>query len=411
MMALGSIKQFLNDMRRQKLRTILTMFGIFWGTCSIVLLFAFGKGIGDAQIKSQKGLGENIAIVWPGITSIPYKGLPRGRRVRYTEDDIKLIKDRAVTISRISPEYSRWNVAMKFGKQSVVQNMVGVWPEFGDMRNLIPNSGSRFINDLDMSEKRRVVFIGDKLKTDLFADAEAVGQTVLMNGVPFTVVGVMKSKKQDSSYNGRDSQKAYVPASTFKSMYSYRYPNDFVVQCKPEFTMKMSRDEIEEFLGARYKFDPDDKEALSVWDTTEGIAFIKTFFMAFQMFLVGIGVATLITGGIGVSNIMNVVLEERTKEIGIKMALGARKSYILAQFIFETLLITAIGGVLGFLFAYLIVKIFPLFKLEEFVGVPTVNVWGAVLAMALLGIVGLVAGVFPARRAANLQPVKALKLF
>ncbi len=411
MMTLGSLKQFLNDMRRQKLRTILTMFGIFWGTCSIVLLFAFGKGIGDAQIKSQKGMGENIAIVWPGITSIPYKGLPRGRRVRYTEDDIKLIKDRAVTISRISPEYSRGNVVLKFGKQSTAQNMVGVWPEFGEMRNIIPNSGSRFINDLDMSEKRRVIFIGDKLKTDLFAGTEAVGQTLLMDGVPFTVIGVMKPKKQDSSYSGRDSQKACIPASTFQSMYSYRYPNDFVVQCKPEFTMKMSRDEIEEILGARYKFDPDDKEALSVWDTTEGIAFIKTFFMAFQMFLVGIGVATLITGGIGVSNIMNVVLEERTKEIGIKMALGARKSYILSQFIFETLVITAIGGAMGFAFAFLIVKVFPLLQLEEYIGVPTVNVWGAVLTILLLGIVGLFAGIFPARRAANLQPVQALKLF
>ncbi len=411
MMALGSIKQFLNDIRRQKLRTILTMFGIFWGTCSIVLLFAFGKGIGDAQIKSQKGLGENIAIVWPGITSIPYKGLPRGRRVRYTEDDIRLIKNRAETISRISPEYSKWNVTMKFGKHSVTQNMVGVWPEFGEMRNLIPNSGSRFINDLDMSEKRRLVFIGDKLKADMFAESEAVGQTLLMDGVPFTVVGVMKPKKQDSSYNGRDSQKAYIPASTFQSMYSFRYPNDFVVQCKPQFTMKMSRDEIEEVLGARYKFDPGDKEALSVWDTTEGMAFIKTFFMAFQMFLVGIGVATLITGGIGVSNIMNVVLEERTKEIGIKMALGARQSYILAQFIFETLLITAFGGMLGFGFAYLIIKVFPLLKLEEYVGVPTVNVWGTIMAIVLLGIVGLVSGIFPARRAANLQPAQALKLF
>ncbi len=410
-MALGSIRQFLNDMRRQKLRTILTMFGIFWGTCSIVLLFAFGKGIGDAQLKSQKGLGENIAIIWPGITSIPYKGLPRGRRIRYTEEDIRLIKNRTETISRISPEYSRWNVAMKFGKQISTQNLVGVWPEFGEMRNLIPESGSRFINDLDMSEKRRVVFIGDKLKADLFAEADAVGQTLLMDGVPFTVVGVMKKKKQDSSYNGRDSQKAYVPASTFQSMHSYRYPNDFVVQCKPEFTMKMSRDEIEEVLGARYKFDPDDKEALSVWDTTEGIAFIKTFFMAFQMFLVGIGVATLITGGIGVSNIMNVVLEERTKEIGIKMALGARKSYILTQFIFETLVITAIGGALGFGFAYLIIKVFPFLKLEEYVGVPSVNGWGAIMSVVLLGIVGLVAGIFPARRAANLQPVKALKLF
>ncbi len=411
MMALGSMKQFLNDMRRQKLRTILTMFGIFWGTCSIVLLFAFGKGISDAQIKSQKGLGENIAIVWPGITSIPYKGLPRGRRIRYTEDDIRLIKNRAETISRISPEYSKWNVIMKFGKQTTTQNMVGVWPEFGDMRNLIPAVGSRFINDLDMSDKRRVVFIGDKLKTDLYGESEAVGQTLLMDGVPFTVVGVMKTKKQDSSYNGRDSQKAYIAASTFQSMFSYRYPNDFVVQCKPEFTMNMGRSEIGEVLGARYKFDPNDKEALSVWDTTEGIAFLKTFFMAFQMFLVGIGVATLVTGGIGVSNIMNVVLEERTKEIGIKMALGARQSYILTQFIFETLVITAIGGAMGFAFAFLIVKIFPMLQLEEYVGVPTVNAWGAVMTIILLGIVGLIAGVFPARRAANLQPVKALKLF
>lgn len=411
MIALGSIKQFLNDMRRQKLRTILTMFGIFWGTCSIVLLFAFGKGIGDAQIKSQKGLGENIAIVWPGITSKPFKGLPRGRRVRFTEDDIKLIKQRAETINSISPEYSRWNVAMKFGKQSTVRNAIGIWPEFGGMRNLIPDSGSRFINDNDMAEKRRVIFIGDKLKSDLFAETEAIGQTVLLDGVPFTVIGVMKKKQQDSSYNGRDSQKAYIPASTFQSMYSYRYPNDFVVQCKPVFTMKMSRGEIQGILGARYKFDPDDKEALSVWDTTEGIAFIKTFFMAFRLFLVGIGIATLITGGIGVSNIMNVVLEERTKEIGIKMALGARKSYILTQFVFETLIITAFGGALGFAFAYLIIKVFPLLKLEEYVGIPTVNAWGAIMAVILLGIVGLIAGIFPARRAANLQPVQALKLF
>lgn len=411
MIALGSIKQFLNDMRRQKLRTILTMFGIFWGTCSIVLLFAFGKGIGDAQVKSQKGMGENIAIFWPGITSKPYKGLPRGRRVRFTEDDIQMIKDRAQTINRISPEYSRWNVTMKYGKQSTVRNVVGIWPEFGDMRNLIPESGSRFINEFDKAEKRRVIFIGDKLKTDLFAEADAIGQTILLDGVPFTVIGVMKKKQQDSSYNGRDSNKAFIPATTFQSMYSYRYPNNFVVQCQPQFTMKMSRSEIQGIMGARYKFDPDDKEALSVWDTTEGIAFIKTFFMVFRMFLVGIGVATLITGGIGVSNIMNVVLEERTKEIGIKMALGARKSYILTQFIFETLLITAFGGALGFSFAFLIIKVFPLLKLEDYVGVPTVNVWGTVLAVILLGIVGLIAGIFPARRAANLQPVQALKLF
>ena len=411
MLQLANFKQFLNDMRRQKLRTLLTMFGIFWGTCSIVLLFAFGKGMGDAQIKSQKGMGENIAIFWPGLTSKTYKGMPKGRRIRFTEQDIRAIKSSAQTLNLISPEYSKWRVTMKYGEQSTVRNIVGIWPEFGEMRNLIPDYGSRFINDMDIKEKRRVVFLGNRLKKDLFGDEEAVGERILLNGAPFMVIGIMKVKKQDSSYNGRDNRKAFIPSTTFQSMYSLRYPNNFVAQCKPEYTMKMTRAEIDQVLGAKYKYDPSDKEALSVWDTTEGIAFMKNFFFAFRMFLVGIGIATLITGGIGVSNIMNVVLEERTKEIGVKMALGARQSYIMTQFIVETLLITSVGGILGFGFAYVIIKLFPLLNFENYVGVPTIDIWTAIIATGLLGIVGLTAGFFPARRASNLQPVQALKLF
>ncbi|HWR83350.1 MAG TPA: ABC transporter permease [Candidatus Deferrimicrobium sp.] len=411
MLPLLSIRQFLSDMRRQKLRSALTMFGIFWGTCSIVLLFAFGKGIKEAQLKSQKGLGENIGIFWPGVTSKEYQGLPKGRPVRFTEDDVTLIKSKARTIERISPEYSRWRVTLKYGKNSLLTNVVGVWPEFGEMRNLIPEEGSRFIDDLDMAERRRVIFIGDKLKKDLFGDEPAVGQTMLVNEVPFTVIGVLKTKKQDSSYSGRDENKGIIPSSTFQAMFSRLYLNDFVAQARPEHTIRQSRNEIQEILGARYRFDPSDKEALSVWDVSEGLVFLKNFFLAFQLFLVGIGVATLITGGIGVSNIMNVVLEERTKEIGIKMALGARKSMILSQFVFETLLITAVGGVLGFLFAYGVVTVFPMFKLEEYIGVPAVDGSAAIAATLLLGVVGFAAGIFPARRAANLQPVQALKLF
>ena len=221
----------------------------------------------------------------------------------------------------------------------------------------------------------------------------------------------MKDKKQDSSYSGRDHSKGFIPSTTFKTMYSNRYLNNFVVQCKPELTMRHTRREVAEILGARYKFDASDTEALSIWDVSEGFAFLKTFFMAFQAFLVGIGIATLITGGIGVSNIMNVVLEERTKEIGIKMALGARRSFILAQFVFETLLITFTGGCLGFLFAWVVVSVFPYLNLNEFVGVPTVNYQVGLLAIVLIGIVGFTAGIFPARRAANLQPVQALKLY
>ncbi|MFQ5498721.1 MAG: ABC transporter permease, partial [Candidatus Zixiibacteriota bacterium] len=175
MASLPSLKQFLNDMRRQKLRTLLTMFGIFWGSCSIVLLFAFGQGLTEAQLKSQKGIGENIAIFWPGITSKEFKGLPRGRRIRPTESDIRLIQASAITVNHISPEFSKWRVPMKYGKNNTIRNIVGIWPEFGEMRNLIPDVGSRFINDRDIALKRRVVFIGDRLKKDLFEDQPAVG--------------------------------------------------------------------------------------------------------------------------------------------------------------------------------------------------------------------------------------------
>ncbi|MBU8934489.1 MAG: ABC transporter permease [candidate division Zixibacteria bacterium] len=411
MMPFQVVKQFFNDMRRQKLRSMLTMFGIFWGTCSIVLLFAFGVGITEAQLKSQKGMGENIAIVWPGITSEEFEGLPKGRRVRPTVDDVRMIKMKAQTLMHISPEYSKWNVMMKAGRNETIRNVIGVWPEFGIMRNLIPDYGSRFLNDRDLAEKRRVVFLGNLLKEDLFGEEEAVGKTVLLNNTPFTIIGIMKEKDQDSSYNGRDSRKAFIPASTFRTMYSRRYVNNFVVQCPPTASMEATKREIYEIMGAKYRFDPDDTEALSIWDTTEGFAFLKNFFMAFSTFLVGIGVATLITGGIGVTNIMNVVLEERTKEIGIKMALGARKSAILSQFLFETMLITGVGGILGFLFAWGVVYGVGLMGLEEYIGVPRVSLFSGALATVLLGLVGTLAGLFPARRAANLQPVQALKLF
>lgn len=410
MLPLVTIKQFLNDLRRQKLRSALTMFGVFWGTCSIVLLFAFGQGMQEAQLKSQNGIGESIAIIWGGITAKEFKGLPAGRRINPTEDDVRLLKRSAQTIGLISPEYNR-SAMIKYGKQVTRRTLIGVWPEFGRIRNVIPDYGSRFINERDQSERRRVIFIGNVMAEDMFGDSTAVGKRVLVNGTPFTVIGVMKKKDQDSSYNGRDSRKAFIPSTTFQSMFSRRFVSNMVMQAKPEYSMFQAKRELFKTLGAKYKFDPDDREALSIWDTTEGFEFLRNFFNAFKWFLVGIGISTLITGGIGVSNIMNVVLEERTKEIGIKMALGARKGMIISQFIFETLMITAVGGVAGFGFATLIVLIIPSLGLEDFIGTPTVNIVTGILITFLLGIIGFLAGIFPARRAANLQPVQALKLF
>jgi putative ABC transport system permease protein len=387
------------------------MGGILWGTLAIVLLFAFGKGIHKAQMKSMKGLGENISIIWPGTTSKPWKGLPRGRVIRFTEDDISMMKARLSSVGAISPEYGRWNVPVVYERKKSLQHVVGIWPEYGPMRNVIPEMGGRFINQLDIALKRRVAFIGDNLKDELFGPAEAVGQYIFVNDVPLRVVGVLKKKEQDSSYSGRDEWKVFIPSTTFQGMYSHFYPNNIIVQPSEGYRMAQTKKDIYRLMASKYKFDPDDSEALSIWDTAENFRFLETFFLAFRIFLIGIGIATLITGGIGVSNIMNVVLEERTKEIGIKMALGAKKRMIMLQFILETLFLTAIGGSIGYVMGVGIVKLVPLFKLEDFIGVPTMDTVGSIVAIGILGLVGLIAGFFPARRAANLQPVQALKLF
>ena len=410
MFQLLSIRQFFRDMRHQKLRTFMTMFGILWGTAAVIILLGFGTGLYKYQIKRFKGLGENICIFWPGLTSKPWKGLPRGRRIRFTEEDVARIKASVTSLKRISPEFARSSVPMKTGRNNLVARVAGVWPEFSEMRNLIPQAGGRFINAMDMAEKRRVVFLGNRLAERLFGQGDHVGRTFFIDNIPFTVIGIMSPKEQNSSYSGRDYNHAWIPSSTFKTMWSHRYPQMMIAQAQKPSMMGRVKKDIEGVLGTKYSFDPEDTEALMIWDTTEGFKFFATFFLAFRAFLVGIGCMTLVTGGIGVSNIMNVVLEERTKEIGIKMAMGAKKRLIMIQFMFETILLTAIGGALGFLLAFGIMKAVPP-SLTENIGEPTVTLAGGLIAIGIIGVIAIVAGFFPARRAANLEPVKALKLF
>jgi putative ABC transport system permease protein len=405
-----SVRQFFRDMRNQKLRTLMTMFGILWGTMSVVLLMGFGTGLHEYQTKRFRGLGQNIVLIWPSRTSKPWKGFQRGRWIQFTEDDIARMKATLPSLKSISPEYRRWSVPLKTGRTNKLAYVAGVWPEFGEMRNIIPQEGGRFINPFDMAEKRRVIFLGNQLAEDLYGSTDIVGRPLFVNGVPFTIIGVMKPKEQSSSYSGRDSRLSWIPSSTFKTMWSYRYANMIIAEATGVHTAPGLIRDIRGFLATKYKFDPEDTEALMIWDTTETFKFFATFFLAFRAFLVGIGCMTLITGGIGVTNIMNVVLEERTKEIGVKMAVGARKSTIMLQFLFETGILTIIGGSLGFLLAVLIIWAYPA-SLVEFLGMPEVNIYGALFAVVILGVVALVSGIFPARKAANLEPVKALKLF
>jgi putative ABC transport system permease protein len=261
-----------------------------------------------------------------------------------------------------------------------------------------------------MSQRRRVVFVGNQLAEDLFGDSDPIGAEVMIHGSPFTVIGVLVEKDQDSSYSGRDHSKMFIPASTFRALTGTRYMDLFIYRARTPALNKALTREVIATLGARKRFDPNDTQAVQVWDTTDMFAFFDAFMLGFNVFLGLMGVLTLVVGGIGVSNIMNVVVEERSREIGIKMALGARPRAILSQFLAETIILTGTGGALGLAISYAICASFPALGLSDFVGDPTLSPRLALLTAGLLGAVGFLAGYFPARDAARLDPVVAMKL-
>jgi putative ABC transport system permease protein len=405
-----ALRQLFRDMRSQKLRTLLTVFGIVWGTVAVTLLGAFGQGLHKQMIKNSAGLGDRIAIAWPGLTSMPYEGLGRGRRIRVREENVDAVRRDAAGIVAISSEYNE-TLKLHYGLKTVAVDVSGVAAEFGSMRNLIPEEGGRFINATDVKDQRRTLFLGDKIAKEIFGKSSAaIGKTVIYGGSPFLIVGVLQSKVQNSSYNSRDEGRAYMPGSTFRALTGAKYVNNIVYQPVTPSQSESVTENVRTVLARQLRFDPKDKEALSVWDTAEQFKFLDVFFLSFRLFLGIVGCFTLVVGGIGVSNIMNVVVEERTKEIGIKMALGARQRWVMRQLLLETILITAMGGAAGFTISWAACAVFPRFGVTRFVGDPVISLPVAALTALVLGVTGLLAGYFPAREASRLDPVVAMKL-
>lgn len=403
------LRQLLRDLRSQKMRTLMTTFGIVWGTAAVSLLLAFGRGFHQQIYENSAGLGENICIAWPSRTSIPFQGLGKGRRIRLDEDDMQLIRAKADGLLAVSSEYET-SFKLIYEKKTMAVDVHGVTPVFASMRTIIPQDGGRWIDELDWDGRRRVAFLGNDLAETVFGTTDPVGKTVYLNGSPFLVIGVMVKKGQDSSYSGRDKDNVFIPGSTHRALTGQKYVDEFIFKAASSDKTEALKSQVLEIVAAKHRFDPKDKEAIGIWDTTENFQFLNTFMLSFRAFLGIVGSLTLVVGGIGVSNIMNVVVEERTREIGIKMALGARPASILTQFMLETLLITGVGGAIGLGLTLAICAAFPALGFTEYVGNPTVSPLVATITAGLLGSIGLLAGYFPARDAANLDPVVAMKL-
>jgi putative ABC transport system permease protein len=406
------LKDFYTDLKANRLRAMLTLIALTWGTISVVLLLAFGEGLGHQMAAGMTNAGDRIMIIYGYQTGLTYEGLPKGRRIRLVEEDVDLLQRAIPQIDMASPQY-RNNVTLTYGRYSTTTECEGVNASFEDMRRMYPVGGGRFLNDVDVSESRRTIFLGVKIAADIFGQASPMGKVLTVDGIPFTVVGIMQKKVQTASNNGPDAYRAIIPYTTFRTMYGNQYVNTIVVRPRDPSNQPLVKSEIYRVLGRKYHFNPDDDRALRMWDFIEAEKIGAKVFLGVQIFLGSIGFLTLLIAGVGVANVMYVVVKERTKEIGIKLAMGARKRYILSQFIFEALSISLIGGGIGILFSWGVVSLMHTLPAEDgamqFLARPILSGSIMLLTSSILTAIGLAAGIFPARKAANVDPVESLR--
>jgi putative ABC transport system permease protein len=406
-------EEFIGDLKAQKTRTFLTMFAITWGTIAVVLLLSFGEGLKVAISSGLLNAGDRLFMVYGGSTSKEFEGLPTGRRIRLREADLFLLKRSIPEIELSSPSYGRWGTSLKWGDNKTTTYMEGVAPEFLEMRRVFPAAGGRFLNQDDMDRRRRVLFLGNAIAKQLFGDVDPVGETVLLDGLPFTVIGVMQPKFQDSSNNGPDEDRAIIPASTLRTIYGHRFVSHLLIRPRDVSEAEQVKRGLFRVLGRRYRFAPDDDRALPMWDFIEDQKMVDTIGLGIQIFLGLVGVFTLLVAGVGVANIMYVVVRERTHEIGIKLAVGARKPHIMAQFVFEAVLIALTGGAIGLSFSAAVVALINAIPNEDqamqYIANPTLSWPIALICVSILVMIGLAAGILPARRAAAVDPIESLR--
>jgi putative ABC transport system permease protein len=397
-----------------KLRTLLTMFGLAWGIVSIVLMTGAGEGLQVGQAKVAETLGKDIMMVFHGRTSLQAGGERAGREVRWVDTDVEAVQREALDCRVVIPELGQEDVRIHSAYNSAAFHITGSKPVFAEIRSLAVEAG-RFYNEADEREGRRVAFLGTETVKQLFPEGEALGQTIYLNDIPYVVIGTMAHKKQDSDYDGWDVRKIFIPFSTIRRDFPDKPPGTahtfdlFLVTPRSVEQHLACKAEVQRALGRQHNFDPNDKEACPIWDTVEEARAFRTMTDGMKYFLGAVGIVTLFLGGLGVMNVMLVAVRERTREIGVRKAVGAPAGLILRQFFLEALVIALVSGGGGLGFAFGLCALVNLAPMPDFFAglIPT---WSSGLtAFGLLGTIAVLSALYPARKAAAVDPIEALR--